>query len=793
MRAIPDELKRLYVDENLPKHIYVNFPNDSIDTITDDNIEEESFRLTQSLCEDSVPTWGGCLSSQAELTLIDTKENLKDKKIQIYMSLKDPKYRGNWEVDSEYDIDDIVQYNDKFYECLEETGAVITDTTKDFSDFEWSNNKIDKQTEAEGRDRLWNRITVNSDLYGRAGVSLVLRAHYYNASRVLVYYLSQNYQTVTFAKEKEWDGVTYPFCGWTLTLVNESGESVDLTGTVVTANRNLYSNELTPAEGSEYWFEKRGYIDTSNTQDLLMFTGYIDSADIQNDHRYMKVIAYDRFYKLGSRDITSWWNSAVRVNTNYLGEWISGTGYRQGNIVRLTNKVTGDKYYYHCKKDIPTNGNPPRNYSYYNPGDLISMADRPNAIITDGRDYWESFNSFVTQSIQTRRAQLAYELSFPLEDDENGQFIAQTNDFYITTPNKIQDKQIYALDALKNICAATGTFGYCNPETEEFRYIKPNSTNGSDNNYKGEWEAGDYATGDIVKVNNEESSYMDTYYKCLIPSTNIIVNGEVEEQTASFYYNSQDDSYFMAPSSNLKYIDFQFDESLLGEANIVVGVYMGTQTWQITEPSRIELKGFERNHIYISVSNPSQEFWQSFSAKKGQLIESGTDYVPNDEKVEGDIWEKCTAIYHPTGRVNLNGLYEQEQVNFGVKNYSRNGTKVIDESGNVLKGTKSDRSIAIVYNYLFNDIKGELSNVYNQINAGFSNANLSLVFTPFSLQCKGLPFLEVGDAICFDVVVLERNNNGELVEVVKHIESIVMSRTLSGTHSLTDTFEAKYE
>ena len=61
------------------------------------------------------------------------------------------------------------------------------------------------------------------------------------------------------------------------------------------------------------------------------------------------------------------------------------------------------------------------------------------------------------------------------------------------------------------------------------------------------------------------------------------------------------------------------------------------------------------------------------------------------------------------------------------------------------------------------------------------------------LHCLGLPFLEIGDYICFDVTEWSSDENDNPVMETKTIESIVLSRNLSGINALTDELEARNE
>ena len=79
MINVSDFTKKVYSEYNVPKYLTVSFPNDNIPDITNENIYGESMKLTQSICEDSVLSLGGCNAAQFELTVLILRMILLEK------------------------------------------------------------------------------------------------------------------------------------------------------------------------------------------------------------------------------------------------------------------------------------------------------------------------------------------------------------------------------------------------------------------------------------------------------------------------------------------------------------------------------------------------------------------------------------------------------------------------------------------------------------------------------------------------------------------------------------------
>ena len=67
-------------------------------------------------------------------------------------------------------------------------------------------------------------------------------------------------------------------------------------------------NELYPDELEECQ-RVYGYVDTSNTEDIIIFRGKVESFTRQAaDPRYSELIAYDKLYDYQEKSIKDWMN-----------------------------------------------------------------------------------------------------------------------------------------------------------------------------------------------------------------------------------------------------------------------------------------------------------------------------------------------------------------------------------------------------------------------------------------------------------------------------------------------------
>lgn len=785
MREVSDKLKTIYADENVPKYLTLSFPEDDIEDITNENIEADSMSLVQSICEESTPIWGGCCSSQFEITVMDMSQDLAGKKIKASMSVQDPNYKGEWTEFTNYIEDNIVKKDGKYYQCIEETSLEESDHKKTITDFQWdANNSID-QSNAE-TDKLWDSIRITTDLIGKEGVTIILRTWYTDSPYNYRINLSKEDTLINFNRIASFKDINYTLKGWTLQISNTSDDEIDLSGTTIEAVRGMYTNEVAPELADDIWLEQIGYVDTSNAEPLVLFTGNTEKPEVQSDHRYLKLSAYDKLYSLSEKDITEWYNNESRNNKYYQGTWAIGTKYTANQVIGYTssyNTLTGlpEWHYYRCKKELSDV------VVGLSPAAVAGGAYDSMYNIT-GSDWWEEITSnyYTTMTIKSLRDQLFSYLEIEQED------VALPCDDLLYVPALYSDSQLYALDLIKVICQINGCFGFLEPETEKFRYVIPDCEDMLDSNYMGAFEKETkYTASNVVLINDENTEYCDKYFMCLKTTSSMAPGGNTNEIVYTSWYSPSEGTYGMAAQANIKYIIFDFDKSLLGDACIRVYTAYGDKEWIVSEPGIVDISGYESMAIVIFVEDASKELWSTFTCTLGKLINRAYEYYPYEDEA-ADFWQECSAIYHPTGRINLSGLYEQEQADYGVYDFVNNGIKLVDSEGNVVKGKNTDKCMSIPFTYLLNPRNSGASDFrYEQLAENLKNTKLN--FTPCTILTQGLPFMEVGDKICFNITEQVKDEGGELVDRTRLVKSIVLKRTISGINALSDNIESKYE
>lgn len=110
------KVRDAYSNQNLPKYITIEFTDFDIEPITNEDLTEDSIKLIESICEESVLEFGGCNASELSFTVFGRKEEFRGKKIKCTISVKNPQYRGNFHAATDYKRRDIVKYNDEYYQ-----------------------------------------------------------------------------------------------------------------------------------------------------------------------------------------------------------------------------------------------------------------------------------------------------------------------------------------------------------------------------------------------------------------------------------------------------------------------------------------------------------------------------------------------------------------------------------------------------------------------------------------------------------------------------------------------------
>lgn len=96
MQSINDTYKQKIINELITNTLEVKFPlNSTISPIAEKNIVEESMVLRQSICDENKLKFGGCISSQFELEIMDTDDRafgteLVGKRISVILTQRFP-------------------------------------------------------------------------------------------------------------------------------------------------------------------------------------------------------------------------------------------------------------------------------------------------------------------------------------------------------------------------------------------------------------------------------------------------------------------------------------------------------------------------------------------------------------------------------------------------------------------------------------------------------------------------------------------------------------------------------
>ena len=586
---------------------------------------------------------------------------------------------------------------------------------------------------------------------------------------------------------------------------------------VLDAKVQLYTIPPDDTRVEEYWQEIYGYLDTSDVNDFIIFRGKIDSFEKQTDPRYKTMIAYDKLYETSNVSTKDWINAVNEYGAgyiekyNYRGWWVSGTtDYKAGDVVKGLKTIhTGSDggevtvvADYRYKRDMNW-----KNFYGVTP-DVLETNSYPSHYADDngaGDTYIELLNGYTPNrpTIKQLRDDLCAKLGIQQEDVE-----LPLDNVELSIGEFTED--ISGLQLLKWICNMNMVFGYIDPASNKLRYIFINKEKQSltqDSNYVGEFNI-ETSANEAYQINNvvavADESGIKTYYKNIMSLSSKLPTKFQMTDITDMYKNVVNATQYKAPSSrnNGWCIDFDFNAEFAKElgVNIIVQTYNAnpSKSMTITKPGRIYLADLIGDNLYSSVvNNVNDEFWSTFKATLYTAEgEKASTFYPNNEVVS-KFWEKCSPLYHPSGYINLSNLYETGSVTVKDGKFKNAGYKVIDTSNNVVYGPTDDIHNAyldIIYSPLYSAWKSA-QQIYIDVNenVGAAGKYFTIEYAPFALSMLGLPFLEIGDYICFDVTEWSSDENDNPVMETKTIESIVLSRNLSGINALTDELEARNE
>ena len=522
------------------------------------------------------------------------------------------------------------------------------------------------------------------------------------------------------------------------------------------------------------------------------------------------MIAYDKLHECQEMSIQSWMNEVDEYGMgmvdpySYQGSYKLKTTYKKDQTVYGTYTDSNNvetKGYYHFKQDYID--------SFYQACNIVKVASGdlktpPTGVAPtiNGPEYVEKLEKYFPNDLQV----------FHLRNDLFSEIGINQKDFYnISLPMDVIDLKIgpfkedySALQLLQWICNMNGVCGVIDQTTGEFDYKFVNSekrTTTADSNYKGEFNsATEYSIGNVVKFTNsygEESYYEKIVDKSTYPS-------ELLTSNVSFI-NSQEGVLFQIPDlmGNIYSIEFSFDDKLAEElgVEITVNKYSGRnlKTISLRRSGRVMLHDLDEtgNSSYtVQVTNVNSEFLKTFKAVKYLSTgEFDSTWTPESEFF-ADCWKKKNKLYHPSGMINITELYEQDSIELQDSLYVNNGWKVMDMNGTLLNGENKKNNLAITYSPLYSSHKSSyqlLLDVANNVGKGWIEPKIpfTIKFAPFKAKSLGLPFLELGDYVTFDVDKWSSDADGNPVITRQNVQSIIFNKTMSGINALSDEYEAK--
>lgn len=811
MINVSEKTIKTYTEYGCKKNITITFPdNVNIPTITNKNLQEESMKVLYGICQEDTLQVGGCNSTEFEITTFDIQQDITNKNIIVSLSVKDENFKGEWSSDNNYVEGDIVKFDQQYYEYIKTPSSDNTDFCERllFDSSKWYSPTshvigISKQES----DSLHGVVVYN----WLENSTLFISAVYEDNHSVFYQYGNARKDFVlgkSISFPQQHNG--YSLIGWQATISgNDSAEELlEFAQNTLKIEEIDYIPEykLYPNQAPDVCQVLYGYLDTSEVEDFIIFRGKVKSFEKQSDPRYRMLLAYDKMCSLGDISIKEWINTVDSNGRGYIekynfrGEYQLNTTYKQGDSVveyyTNDNNVTTTNYY-RFKKDYVYKGF----QSYKLHLVLGYLADRfeisPNDYVEKlGTTYYPN-----RTTVKTLRNNLCKYLGIVQEDA-----ILPLDNVTLTIGEFKEN--VSARQLLTWICNLNMVFGYIVPETGYLRYIDINQKKvnvASDGNYVGDFSPemlSQYNVGNVVKATN---SYGETrYYESTLNlSDESIKFPSSFIETELIFMRVSNSIIYRSPvlRGNGWYIDFKFDNRLARELNVNVRVakYRGDGEYiDLKQCGKVKLLDVLTSGYYtIQVSNVNDEFMETFSATLYSADgEYNTEWYIDEEELV-DFWKPKNLLYHPSGRINLSNLYENDNTVVKDLKFKNVGYNVVDTSDNVIYGIDNNINtdqLNIIYSPLYSAWKSARQ-LYIDVNENVGHAGryFTIEYTPFALSFLGLPFLEPGDYICFDILEWSSDEEDNPVQTVKTIESIILCRELSGINALMDKDEARYE
>jgi hypothetical protein len=207
-------------------------------------------------------------------------------------------------------------------------------------------------------------------------------------------------------------------------------------------------------------------------EEVMLFTGYVDSAKMQSDGTYRKIIAYDELNRYGNIDVTAWYQSQFETTTKdeYQGEWTASGRYLAGQVVKEE-----DTYYrYLCSEDnsllITTYDEEDNEVeTTYNVADYL-VGKKPSEIVDDDEtlNYIQELDSYCEVNYGTITLKAFRDSLFAYIGLEQGETSLINDDLAITYTT---DSTMTFLDCIQAICQVGACFGHID-ETGVFQYVQ---------------------------------------------------------------------------------------------------------------------------------------------------------------------------------------------------------------------------------------------------------------------------------------------------------------------------------
>lgn len=795
MLNVNEDTIRVFTEENIDKQIIISFPNDSnLTPIKGNQIKEESESISRAICSDSKLSIQGCISSEFRTTTFDYNEDITGKDILVTLSCKDEHFRGDWSSAKKYSENDVVKFDGNYYMYVDEPDGSRSNLT---------GKELILRSDIVAKDDTEYRI-LDRPCSNLKGILLkndipkdVTMAVYTWFEHGPLYYIIYPSKAGEYIFPEEYPaGSTYQLAGW---FVN-----IKYTGTDTESFKQfideleLYEvtyiteDKLYPSQ-SDFCERVYGYVDTSNVQDIVIFRGKVNSFTKQSDPRYKELVAYDKLYEFSKKSVKNWINTLDSNGKGYIelydyqGDYKLNTTYKAGQSVsayETSNGVT-TKVYYRFLRDYV--------FTLFQQRDIASVYQASIAGgDVKGTDYVEKLGtSYYPNGVTLKklRDDLCSHLGITQES------VTLLLDDYELKIGKF-DKEYTALQMLQWICNVNMVFGVINPSTGKLNYISiMNREFDFDSHYKGIYNGSTkYSIGDVVKHTNV---YGEQRYYQLMKALPDKFPEECDKTAVAFFVGGKN-TYGIAPKSRGRdcYVNFDFNDDLAREYSVEVRVFAypvasNSKTITLRQSGRVNLWDLDSSLYRIIVSNASDEFWKTF---KATIYTAKSDFNPEwdlDDEILSAYWNKKNLIYHPGRRINLTYLYENGTAEVEDDDFTYKGINVVDMDGKNYEGETEKGWVQITFNPLFNVFTSE-HNFYSQIDGNVASPKyVRLNYKPFKLSVLGLPFLEPGDFVVFDVDKWSSDDDDNPVIETETIESIILEKNLTGINALKDEYQAK--